>query len=283
MSAATIRRLTPDDVEEILRMDVFSGLSGARLAAETAAGDDYLWLGMAGSSGRLFAAHRGMRWGRHLLLKGVFVEEAERGSGAAPQLAFALRSEARAHGFAGIAAWVEPHMAEAALAGILRLRQTGPYLHRYEIPLHGPRDAAGGRPANAGTIAMGPAGEASFAPGVEDLFAWGETYANGEQVTHWVMDGPRFVLSACPSPATTELPRLTAHVSPLARAQGAQTLEVPVQATDLVAALSLTNTGARRLSRTPVRLGRFDFAPRPANATNAPNATNAVDAGRRSR
>lgn len=266
MSAATLRRLTPDDVEEILRMGAFSGLSGDRLAVETAAGDDYLWVGMTGPTGRLYAAHRSMRWGRHLLLKGVFVEEAERGSGAAPQLAFALRSAARANGFAGIAAWVEPRRAESALAGILRMRQTGPYLHRYEIPLTGSREDAGVRPANTGTVELGPADEVSPAPGVEDLFAWGETHARGGQVTHWVRDGRRFVLSASPSPATTELPRLTAHVCPLARAHGAQALEVFVQATDLVAALSLPNTGARRLSRAPIRLGRLDFAPLPADA-----------------
>lgn len=288
MSTGTVRRLTVEDAEEILRMDAFSGLSPARLIAEMTAENDYFWMGLTTAKGRLYAVHRSMRWGRHLLLKGVFVEETERGSSAALRLAFTLRDAARARGFDGIAAWIEPQKAEAALAHMLRLRPTGPLVHRYEVPVADGADGAGAeedpralcdgaRPAaNTGTVGPDPQWPASAAPAFNDLFDLDDPSARsgtgrlrGGRETHWVVDGRRLVLSACPSPATTELPLLAAAMSPLAKSQGVEALEVPVQAADLVAALSLANTGTRRLSRTPVRLGRLDFPPRAASPAAA--------------
>lgn len=272
-----VRQLTPADAAEIFHLVTFNGLTLPRLVTELAAGDDYRWVGLATSAGDLCAVHRSMRWGRHLMLKGVFVAESARGSGAALRLAFALRDIARAEGFAGIAAWIERGKPEAGLAHMLRLRETGPALHRFEMPLPWAGDGrgaemVGGASVNAGTVLAMTIG---FPPGswlVPDLFGIAQcpgaktagrrgnlAVNRADTLVNWMVDGRRLVLSCYPASSVAELDRLATAMGEVTGARDADMLEFPLPAGDLWAALSLTRTGARRLSRTPVRLGRRDF------------------------
>ncbi|MDQ7809140.1 hypothetical protein Q5425_35895 [Amycolatopsis sp. A133] len=251
--------MTTDDTEEIHELITFDGLSAARLAVELSAGDDYHWVGLADPAGRLRGVHRSMRWGSHLLLKGVFVEKSARSSGAVLRLAFALRELARDAGCVGIAAWVEPSKPETALARVLRLRTDGSLLHRFEVRLAdgGEAGPGAGRPPNSGVLTRRAVGAAPGAPLVADLLRADET---GEKVAHWVIDGRRAVLSACPVWTVGQLDRVVSAVRDLAADVDA--VEFPLPAGDLAAALVLAGAGARRLSRTPIRLGRYDFAVR---------------------
>lgn len=237
-------------------------------------------MGLDSPSGHLCAVHRSMRWGRHLLLKGVFVDQSSRGSGAALELGFALRDSACRAGYLGIAAWVEPHKPEAGLARLLRLRQAGPLLHRYEVLVSEDdaeeqtiADAAGSQGHN-GTITLDLPGPGGGRPMVDDLL--GEIGApqphpdvvcagtpprvHRRTAIHWVLDRRRLVLSSFPCRSIDELPALISAMTTLIGAQSASALEIPVPAADLPATLFLASIKARRLSRTPVRLGRLDFA-----------------------
>ncbi|HEY3465623.1 MAG TPA: hypothetical protein VGL47_10860 [Amycolatopsis sp.] len=251
-----MRRLTPDDTDEIYELITFDGLSAARLAAELAAGDDYHWVGLVDPAGRLRGVHRSLRWGSHLMLKGVFVEKSVRGSGAVLRLAFALRELARDAGCAGIAAWIEPSKPEAALARVLRLRAEGSLLHRFEVRFadDGGRGAGAGSPRNSGVLTRQAVGAAPGAPLVGDLL---RTDGAGGIVAHWVIDGRRAVLSGCPVWTVGLLDRVVSAVRD--QVGDVDAVEFPLPAGDLAAALVLTGTGARRLSRTPIRLGRCDF------------------------
>jgi len=51
-----IRRLTPDDGQDVLNLVPFSGLDDAVVGRELGS-DDYLWLGMHDEAGGLYAAH----------------------------------------------------------------------------------------------------------------------------------------------------------------------------------------------------------------------------------
>ncbi|WEB42136.1 hypothetical protein MOV08_24690 [Streptomyces yunnanensis] len=258
MTTDRVRRLTPADTDEILRIIDLEELDAKTLARELAAGDDYLWLGLDTAEGRLGAVHRSMKWGELLLLKGVFVAESARGSGAALELAFALRDAARRGGYAGLAVWVEPHKPEAGLARMLRLRETGPLIHRFEVsvPADGPPISGPVPDAASGTLLPGSPehGAYALAPLVVDLLSGG-----APATVHWVLDRHRLVLSGFPLPSVVDLHRLITDVGPLAKAKGAAFIEFPVPAADIPSALSLAAIKARRLSRTPVRLGRLDF------------------------
>ncbi|MFJ4858678.1 hypothetical protein [Streptomyces sp. NPDC088730] len=247
-----VRRLTPDDTEGVLRIVALEELDAAALTRELARPDDYLWMGVDLPDGRLGAVHRSMRWGEHLLLKGVFVDEPLRGSGAALQLAFALRDTARAEGYAGLAAWVEPRKPEAALAHMLRLRATGPLLHRFDLPL--PADVPYATEATARSHGRLQVAAATPPPLVADLLTSDE-----HEGVHWVHDRHRLVLSGFPAASVTDLGQVLAAAAPLAGAAGAHRVELPVPAADLPAAFHLASLKAHRLSRTPVRLGRTDF------------------------
>lgn len=288
MTTGTVRRLTPADTDQVLALASFDGLSPSRLAAELAAEDDYWWVGLATSTGRLCAVHRSMRWGRHLLLKGVLVDGSSRGSGAVLQLAFALRDAARRQGYAGVAAWVEPHEPEAALARMLRLRQTGPLVHLFEVPI--PVDEGGARapgpalavgsPDNRGTIVVRTTGQlpmvANLLGPVDPAGEPTAATAADEVTAYWVVDGRRLVLSACPCADVTQVAELVAMIGPTARERGATALEIPLPAVDVLAALYLAGTGVRRLSRTPARLGRLDFAVVPPDERLSTNGTTAL-------
>ena len=295
MSSGRVCRLTPANTDEILRLVNFDDLNRATLVRELTAEDDYLWVGLVTPAGALCGVHRSMRWRRHLLLKGVFVDESARGSGAALELAFALRDSARSAGFAGIVAWVEPHKPEAGLARLLRLRQTSPLLHRFEIPLSdgdGQDSSLGDAHcfANSGTIVLDVAWRKQATPMLDDLLGVAEDpqpRAGAEPVdgrpplggcaaVHWVLDRHRLVLSGLPCRSIVDLPELTSAMKTLARAQGACALEIPVPAADISAALSLASIKARRLSRTPVRIGRLDF---PAVSSHEKLATGAPAMG----
>lgn len=288
MTTGRVRRLTPADAEEILRIVTLEGLDPAVLERELT-DDDYLWMGLASPTGGLGAVHRAMRWGSRLLLKGVFVDASARGSGAALELGFAMRDHARDSGYAGVAAWVEPHKPEAGLARMLRLRTSGPLLHRFEIavpdgdrpshvPLSAGRAGAGpGQPGGSTVVrnrVLALPGRAPGPPLVADVVADDEEHGPAHRAAgaehgpahraagaHWVLDRHRLVLSGFPGHSVADLGELVSAAAPLARAQGARFLEFPMPAADLSAALCLAAAKARRLSRTPVRLGLLRFTP----------------------
>lgn len=256
MSDGSVRLLTEADLDEIMSVVTFDTLSASMVASELANADDYCWVGLVTPAGHLLALHRSMRWGRHLLLKGLTVGWSARGSGAALRLAFALRDIARDRGYAGLAAWVEPHEPEAGLARLLRLRGVGPMLHRFEIPLGcggTGRDQAVvfGPEGSAGTTAVRLPDDPGATPMVANLLDADPT------AVHWVVDGHRLVLSGCPWSAIGQLSRLPATIQ--ARSD-VEVAEVPLPAADLLASLHLLGMKARRLSRTPVRLSRSDFS-----------------------
>jgi hypothetical protein len=255
-----VRLLTRADLDEILAVVTFDRLSASTVARELANADDYCWVGLVTPAGHLLALHRSMRWGRHLLLKGVSVGGSARGSGAVLRLAFALRDIARDRGYAGLAAWVEPHEPEAGLARILRLRGVGPLLHRFEIPIGsggagrdrtGERTVAFGSGCSAGTAVVRWSDEPGAAPIVANLLG------ADPLVVHWVVDGRRLVLSGCPWSVLGQLSRLPATIE---AGPDVEAAEVPLPAADLLASFHLLGMKARRVSRTPVRLSRLDFS-----------------------
>lgn len=75
MKTGRVRRLTMSDTDDILRIVELEELNTVALTRELTAGDDYLWVGLDSPAGGLGAVHRSMRWGNHLLLKGVFVDD----------------------------------------------------------------------------------------------------------------------------------------------------------------------------------------------------------------
>ncbi|MFF4832686.1 hypothetical protein [Streptomyces sp. NPDC001315] len=249
-----VRRLTPEDVDGVLRFVELEELDEPTLTRELAGGGDYLWMGLDLPNGGLGAVHRSMKWGNYLLLKGVFVNEPLRGSGAALELAFALRDAARHGGYAGLAAWVEPHKPEAALARMLRLRSTGPLVHRFEVRVPDDAPNAAASAHSCGPITVDLPESAASTPLVADLLT-----DDSPTTVHWVHDRHRLVLSGFPPRSISDLGLVLSAVAPVARSKGARYLEFPVPAADLSAAFFLASVKARRLSRTPVRLGRVDF------------------------
>ena len=231
MSPDPIRRLTVADADDVLNL---FHIDPAVLNRELSEPRDYCWVGVAAPGGRLYGVHRSMRWGDHLLLKGLYVEEEARGGDAALRLAFALRDRAPELGYAGIAAWVEPTKPEAGLARLLRLREDGPMLHRFEVAL----------PEVDGPATVRRSGTATL----------------GGAAVHWVVDRHRVVLSGFPYPSVADHDRCTRDVAAQIGAEGVRAVEFPLPAADLTAALTMAGARARRLSRTPVRLGRREFA-----------------------
>lgn len=273
MTGSSIRPLVPADAEDVARLVTFKEITLSVISRELAAPADYRWLGVVTRGGELRATHRAMRWGSHLLLKGVFVRESDRGSNAAIDLAFALRDFARGAGYAGIVAWVEPRRPESWLARLLRMDERDPLLHRFEIPV-----ALKPGAADAGSLEVSYATDTrlisvtSSRPMLDDVLGGipcphqpradpGECQ---QPSVRWVVDGSRLVLSGCPCSNVTDLPRLALALAPLSATYGASAIEVPMPAADLAAALFLSSIKARRLSRTPVRVGRMDFLDIPA-------------------
>ncbi|MDT0267441.1 hypothetical protein RM844_14210 [Streptomyces sp. DSM 44915] len=284
-----VRQLVPADAPEIRAVTGGFGLADERLRQELAAADDFRWLGLTDPSGRLSAVHRSLRWGPYLFLKGVHVREDVRGSGAAMRLAFALRSAARSEGLAGIAVWYEPGMPESGIAELLGVRPGRPLVHRVTLPLPADTSSGDDRPP---VVAAGrrwfrgetelPLGAASDASAVVDLFAEtarGRSSSPRTRRIAWVLDGRRLVSSVSLGPDPAALAALVRALGPVARARGADTLEFPVLAADVLGALQLARAKARRRNRVPVCLGTLRFAgpsapggPRPAVAAEVSRA-----------
>lgn len=251
-----MRRLRPSDAPAITDL-VGPAYSARTLARELSSEAEYLWMGTVGRDGELCAMHRSMRWGNHLLLKGIFVREDLRGGGTALELVFGLREEARRAGFAGLVAWAEPHQPETVMARLLRLRIAGPLLHRFEVPAAAgaaelvPDDAAAR--ADSGVLRFDSASPRTAQPLLPCVL-------DAEIEIRWVVDRHRLVVSGYPFSSIADLPEFVRALGPLVRSKDLRSIEIPLPAADLSTALGLVGAGARRLSRTPVRVGRLDFA-----------------------
>ncbi|MEU1290595.1 hypothetical protein [Kitasatospora sp. NPDC005856] len=263
------RRLRTGDAEAAARLCSFEDVDAAVVERELAAPDDYCWMGLFRADGTPAAVHRGMRWHRHLLLKGVFVDDGHRGVSAAVGAAFAIRDWARQAGYAGVLAWMERNKPEAQLAARLRIRPVGPLLHRFLVPLPAAGDAAGSDTApstgsglprpGAGTLTVPLPGEG--APAVGELLGIEQDDPDGTRVG-WILDRSRLVLSGNPCRSVDDLKVLRAAAAQTAAATGATALEVLFEAADLLTALSLAKAGVKRLSRSPVNLGVLHFESR---------------------
>ncbi|MEU2834391.1 GNAT family N-acetyltransferase [Streptomyces lavendulae] len=259
-SGLTARRLHDGEVDAALRLCPFGDVDADVIRRELAAEADYCWMGLFTPDGTLAAVHRAMRWHRHLLLKGVFVDDRFRGSGAALGVVFAIRDWAREAGYEGVVAWVEPNKPEARLATRLRLRPVGPLLHRYLVQLPYGSDAelpTGTPPRMSGTLVV--PGEYESAPMVRELLGVQRSPSAGTRLA-WVLDRSRLVLSGNPCRSMGDLDGFLAVVKDNAVSASATTAEVVVEAADIPAALAMVGLGARRLSRSPVALGMVSFA-----------------------
>lgn len=252
------RRLGAGDIEAALGLCRIDDIDRDVVARELAARADYCWMGLHAPDGTLAALHRGMRWHGHLLLKGVFVDDRFKQSAAGLRVAYAIRNWAMREGFEGVLAWVEPNKPESHLAHRLRIRATGPLLHRFLIPLP-PTASTGAVPGvarMAGILTV--AAPSQTPPAISELLRI-EQDDQGCLCLAWILDRSRIVLSGNPCGDVADLDGLVHAVQPLAALTGATGLEIPFEAADLQTALRLAGTGARRLSRSPVRLGVGSF------------------------
>lgn len=246
-----IRRLSVDDLADVVELAAFDGLGDADVRRELSCAGGYVYVGLRGPGGQVVALHRAMVWGDQLLLKGVVVRPGATDSGAPLRLAFWLRDEARRRGLTGVCAWVEPRRPEAALAQRLRLRPRGVLVHRYEV-----RWGDGeGEPSAPYTGTIDVPGE-HLLPDLLDS-------SPGDEVTtsriRWVIDGRRLVLSGWPGPTVADLVEVLAELVPASVAAAVSSVEAPLPAADLAAAFGIAATGGRRLSRTPVLLSQLDL------------------------
>jgi hypothetical protein len=281
-----LRALTTADAPDLLRLAELPGLDVSILAAELAPDSAYRWIGMTGPAGELLAAHRSMFWGDYLLLKGLFADASARGTGAALRLAFELREVARREGRRGIVAWVPPKSPATLVAQRLRLRPAGPWVHRYEFPV--PLQEASQAPAAAGTFGAVTATTGSVMVRAEGTAAsWivpnllhapeaearGGTSGSHDRSVHWVVDRTRLSLSGLPCSRLEHLPRLLEELAPLARQlRRVSSVEIPVPAADISCVLWMLAHNARRVTSTPARLGRRDFACKEIEIAGVPAA-----------
>ena len=243
------RSLCTGDIDSLARF-----LSGNRLPRETLCReldqeDIYVWMGLFDRiDGELIAVHRGMDFGGVLLLKGVTVASNRKGSTAALQVALAITENARKSGRKGVAVWVEPSKPERHLAARLRIPATGPLVHRYQLPIGG-IGAESNRPTDLRSSGMFSLrlGEDPLVPNLLPSEAFDRI--------NWVLDNQRLLLSTNPCNHASQLPELLRTLAPLAQSVGARALEIHFPASDLISAVAVLSNGAKRLSRTPVRLG----------------------------
>ncbi|RSN30040.1 hypothetical protein DMC61_17520 [Amycolatopsis sp. WAC 04169] len=264
-----VRELDPADTSEVHQLCGGLGLTVPQLEKELGAAPDTRWVGLAHSSGKLCAVHRSLRWGPYLFLKGVYVSEEVRGSGAAVRLAFALRDAARDEGLAGIAAWFDYGMPEHWIAQLLRIRPRQPSIYRVAIRLDSADESApvvaGAGPARFhGEIEVPrqPESDLPMAP-VVDLF--GGDAEDGGPVDgargkfHWMLDGSRIMVNASFGTDRHQLDALIKAVGPVARANGAGEVMIPTVAADIIGALQLAGSRARRYNRMPTCIGVLRF------------------------
>lgn len=247
----TIRSLAAADLGELQRFFGANSRPEAVLARELVRRDVYLWMGLFGGDGHLVATHRAMTLGGVLLLKGLSVARAHRGTTAALRLALSMVEAARSMGCSGLAVWIEPSKPERYLASRLGIEGSGPLVHRYLLPLPNKQsdDAEDSATELAGSLQTG-----------SDVHAFVPDLLGGPSGNvSWVIDGRRMVLSGNPCRSTAELPRLLEHVRPMADRAGAEGVEIHLPAAELTAAFSLLASGLTRLSRTPVLMGIRSF------------------------
>ena len=261
--------LGPADAADIARLTAGRRYTADVLAGELADFASYRWAGVRGDDGRLVAAHRALRWGGYLFLKGVFVDPAARGGDGAPRLAFFLRDLARREAMPGIAAWVsESSPAQLALARRLRLERTGPPLHLYTLPFAGflgdRADRTSCAPAEAAgrieSVLARRHAELSARVVLADLLKKpdpGVTSA-GLAARRALPDRNRLLLSSLPCTGPDDLCALLAELAPAARALGLDEAELCVPAADIPFALWLTSRKAPRVSPRPVYVGLLD-------------------------
>lgn len=223
------------------------------LNRELSCPDVYLWLGLHTDDGELVGTHRAMRFGDSLLLKGVSVAGRYRGSSAAPRLALAIKRFAFDLGYARIAAWIEPSGPERFLAARLGVKASGPFVHRFMLPV--PANPVNALPQDMSGFCGSLPLSAYREPMVPDLLQ-GPVGA-----VSWVLDGQRIVLSGNPCTSVSELPSLLSALLPIAGRLSANSVEVPVPAADLLAAFSIITAGVVRLSRARIRMGTGLCAP----------------------
>lgn len=224
------------------------------LRRELASGDGYCWMGAVHGDGTLVAAHRGLRWGAYLLMKGLFVADAWRDSPCGLLVAQALRAWARDVGYRGIAAWTEPSKPEAALARRLRMTATGPRFHRYRWDTTAPPPATRRTSRTFGILELK---RAEGAPLVGDLT--GLECDDIRECYWWVLDREVVLLGGNPARSPADTSALMGSLEPVAHQAGATAVELLLEAADVSAALLLASMGARRASRTPVRFGVANF------------------------
>ena len=247
-TGTTSATLRPEDARAVAAICPFDGLDEARIRWELDRPEHHVWLGRCDVDGRVVAAHRGLVWSDHLLLKGVCLAPELAGTTAALGLGMAMRTEARERGLT-LAAWVEPSRPEAHLARRLRLVPVRPDLvHRYLLRGETPVAADGPHPATSGRVRLPHLAETPLGP---DLLA--SSSARTVEV-RWTWDRGRLVLSAVPAASVATLTPVLAAVAEAAGGWPSAGFELPLPAADLATALLLTRSGAHRVSRTPVQL-----------------------------
>ncbi|MEV4893007.1 hypothetical protein AB0K48_26855, partial [Nonomuraea sp. NPDC055795] len=228
------RPLVAGEAGAVLNLCSFDDVDASVVERELSAGSLYCWMGLYTPDGTPAALHRGLRWHRHLLLKGLFVADRFRESGVGLRAAFAIRAWARQQDLAGILAWIEHGRPESHLAQRLRLRPSSPLLHRYLLPLPCPPGGAARAVPATGVVTVPGDG----APMVKELLGL-EQDDPGSTRLGWALDRTRLLLSGNPCATVADLPVLVEAAATPAAATGATGIEVLFEAADLHAAFQL--------------------------------------------
>lgn len=243
--------LGPDDAADVAAVWSLEGCDETQIRWELERPDQHVWLGSRDHQGQLVAAHRALVWHRHLLLKGLCVNPSAGHGAASLQLALAMRSAARAIGLDGVAAWVEPHRPEAQLAARLRLEPATTLLHRYLIPVMG---TAAAQTVHDNLLSGVVDLSEPLTKTTKDVFASRVAESGDRGRVAWLLDRGRMLLSTALTGSHETLGPLLAAVTQATGLTPRAGYEVLIPAADVLGALGLVRSGARRLSRTPVRL-----------------------------
>ncbi len=231
-------RMTPDDVpslrELIDSVETFTTLHEV-VEHDLRNRHDNIWVGAKDPEGKIVAAHRGVRAGNRLFLKGLIVSPEAEGTLLAMRIAWAIKQVAEEEGYAGLHSWIEPFKPEAILARRLRLQPEGELLHRFVIPIE--------------TL------------GTEGLPTPAETPPTNNRAGQAMMTGEDLLSVLTPVFSADDLVRWVHRSLPSTTRGQLANVEFSAPASDLPLVLSLLAMGARRINRTPVYLGTLDFAP----------------------